>query len=205
MNELGNTITFTPERVFFTSDTHFCHSRVIAYSERPFANVAEMNEALIHNWNSVVPKDGIVFHLGDFCFGSKKDWNEILDQLNGSIHLILGNHDMRESRRGFMSRFASVQMERMIEVGDRRILLNHYPLLCYAQEKYYWQLFGHIHTNPRNNKILSRERMQLLMPKQYDVGVDNNNFTPVSFHQLEEIIRYQVETGNRWEQTPLNK
>ena len=194
MNEISNTISFSTEKVFFTSDTHFCHSRVIAYSDRPFADVAQMNEALVRNWNAVVPKDGIVFHLGDFCFGTKK----VLDQLNGQIHLILGNHDMRECRRDFMSRFASVQMERMIEVGDRRILLNHYPLLCYAQEKYYWQLFGHIHTNPRNNRILSTERMKLLMPRQYDVGVDNNNFTPVSFHQLEEIIRYQVTTGERW-------
>ena len=194
MNEISNTISFSTEKVFFTSDTHFCHSRVIAYSDRPFADVAQMNEALVRNWNAVVPKDGIVFHLGDFCFGTKK----VLDQLNGQIHLILGNHDMRECRRDFMSRFASVQMERMIEVGDRRILLNHYPLLCYVQEKYYWQLFGHIHTNPRNNRILSTERMKLLMPRQYDVGVDNNNFTPVSFHQLEEIIRYQVTTGERW-------
>lgn len=194
MNEISNTISFSPEKVFFTSNTHFCHSRVIAYSDRPFADVAQMNEALVRNWNAVVPKDGIVFHLGDFCFGTKK----VLDQLNGQIHLILGNHDMRECRRDFMSRFASVQMERMIEVGDRRILLNHYPLLCYAQEKYYWQLFGHIHTNPRNNRILSTERMKLLMPRQYDVGVDNNNFTPVSFHQLEEIIRYQVTIGERW-------
>ena len=194
MNEISNTISFSPEKVFFTSNTHFCHSRVIAYSDRPFADVAQMNEALVRNWNAVVPKDGIVFHLGDFCFGTKK----VLDQLNGQIHLILGNHDMRECRRDFMSRFASVQMERMIEVGDRRILLNHYPLLCYAQEKYYWQLFGHIHTNPRNNRILSTERMKLLMPRQYDVEVDNNNFTPVSFHQLEEIIRYQVTTGERW-------
>ena len=194
MNEISNTISFSPEEVFFTSNTHFCHSRVIAYSDRPFADVAQMNEALVRNWNAVVPKDGIVFHLGDFCFGTKK----VLDQLNGQSHLILGNHDMRECRRDFMSRFASVQMERMIEVGDRRILLNHYPLLCYAQEKYYWQLFGHIHTNPRNNRILSTERMKLLMPRQYDVGVDNNNFTPVSFHQLEKIIRYQVTTGERW-------
>ena len=125
MNEISNTISISPEKVFFTSNTHFCHSRVIAYSDRPFADVAQMNEALVRNWNAVVPKDGIVFHLGDFCFGTKK----VLDQLNGQIHLILGNHDMRECR-DFMSRFASVQMERMIEVGDRRILLNHYPLLC---------------------------------------------------------------------------
>lgn len=38
----------------------------------------------------------------------------------------------------------------------------------------------------------------IAIPRQYDVGVDNNSFTPVAFHQMEEIIRYQVETGKRW-------
>lgn len=44
---------------------------------------------------------------------------------------------------------------------------------------------------------MSLERMGMLLPNQYDVGVDNN-FTPVSFHQLKEIMQYQVETGKRW-------
>ena len=61
-------ISYPPDKVFFTSDTHFCHANVVEYSERPFRDVDEMNETLIHNWNEVVPKDGIVFHLGDFCF-----------------------------------------------------------------------------------------------------------------------------------------
>ena len=77
-------------------------------------------------------------------------------------------------------------------------MLNHFPILCYAHSSWDWQLYGHIHTNPRNNKIMPLERMEMLMPKQYDVGVDNNNFYPVSFRQLEEIIKYQVETGKRW-------
>lgn len=38
----------------------------------------------------------------------------------------------------------------------------------------------------------------IAIPRQYDVGVDNNSFTPVAFYQMEEIIRYQVETGKRW-------
>lgn len=51
-----------------------------------------MNEKLIENWNNVVPKDGIVFHLGDFAFGGSQLWKEVLSKLNGHIYLILGNH-----------------------------------------------------------------------------------------------------------------
>lgn len=57
-------ISFSPDNVFFTSDTHFYHARIVEYSERPFNDIHEMNEILIRNWNAVVPRDGIVFHLG---------------------------------------------------------------------------------------------------------------------------------------------
>ena len=51
-----------------------------------------MNEQLIINWNNVVPKDGVVFHLGDFQFGGSALFQRIFPRLNGEIHLILGNH-----------------------------------------------------------------------------------------------------------------
>lgn len=32
-----------------------------------------------------------------------------------------------------------------------------------------------------------------ISPTQYDVGVDNNDFTPVSFEQVNRIIKKQIE------------
>ena len=32
--------------------------------------------------------------MGDFSFGGTALWNKILDQLNGKIYLIIGNHDI---------------------------------------------------------------------------------------------------------------
>ena len=32
---------------------------------------------------------------------------------------------------------------------------------------------------------------------QYDVGVDNNDFTPVSFAQVKRIIQKQIEQSNK--------
>lgn len=82
-------------KIFFTSDTHFCHKNIISYAGRPFFSTEEMDKALIENWNSVVPEDGIVFHLGDFCFGGNTQWKTIRKKLNGKIYLILGNHDFK--------------------------------------------------------------------------------------------------------------
>ena len=33
----------------------------------------------------------------------------------------------------------------------------------------------------------------MLFPTQYDVGVDNNDYTPVSFEQVKNIIEKQMQ------------
>lgn len=101
---------FDGDKVFFTSDTHFNHANIIDFCKRPFGSVEEMNEALIANWNRVVSKDDIIFHLGDFCFGGSEVWNSILDRLNGKIYLILGNHDIQNFRPSYFERFEHVAM-----------------------------------------------------------------------------------------------
>ena len=79
------------EKLFFTSDTHFFHKNIIKFCQRPFNDMDDMQEKLISNWNNTVPKDGIVFFLGDFAFGNSTEWIKIIKQLNGYIYFILGN------------------------------------------------------------------------------------------------------------------
>jgi len=84
---------FPGKRVFATSDTHFNHDNVIAYSKRPYASVGAMNEALIANWNAVVQPGDVVLHMGDVAMGDKTLLPKILSRLNGDIYLVAGNHD----------------------------------------------------------------------------------------------------------------
>ena len=180
----------SPNKIWFTSDTHFFHDKVVEYSQRPFASVEDMNEELIARWNSVVHRDGIVFHLGDFCFGKPDKWNYILDRLKGRIFLVLGNHDAGHISEEVAARFEGVAFQMRLNVNGQKIYLNHFPFLSYSGDNHgTWQLFGHIHSNLHNYNIIDEHRLAVLQPTQYDVGVDNNNYTPVSFRQVEEIIK----------------
>ena len=153
---------FDGSRVFFTSDTHFNHTNIIRFCNRPFKDVAHMNETIIANWNSVVGPDDIIFHLGDFCLGGSAEWINVLifhlgdfclggsaewinvlNRLNGKIYLIAGNHDIKNLRQNYTKYFEQITMQMHIEVDKQKIYLNHCPFLCYGGAySDTWQLFG---------------------------------------------------------------
>ena len=86
-----------------------------------------------------------------------------------------------------------------IEVNKQKIYLNHCPFLCYGGVyRDTWQLFGHVHTS-RYNTGKDVPRLKMLFPTQYDVGVDNNNFTSESFAQVKMIIEKQIEQSKEGE------
>ena len=184
------------DNIWFTADTHFGHANIIRYCHRPFADVEEMNEELIRRWNETVPEDGIIFHLGDFASGSSNLWEAILRSLHGQKFLILGNHDMKYIRQGSMRHFAYVTQQMSIRVGGQAVILNHNPFLCYGGSyRDVWQLFGHVHSGPASHTGIDHPRLNMLFPLQYDVGVDNNDYRPISFAEVKAKIEAQVEAA----------
>ena len=183
--------------IFFTSDTHFYHSNIIKFCGRPFKDVEEMNETLINNWNEVVGPTDIVYHLGDFCFAGSAEWHSVLGQLNGRIHLIIGNHDEKNLRQGYMNLFESVSYQKHIVIGSDNFYLNHYPYLCYpGHHSHTYQLFGHVHSSHFKFEGIDSKRMQNnITPTQYDVGVDWNDFKPISYEKLISRLEYQVKNN----------
>ena len=83
--------------MWFTSDHHFGHKRIIELCNRPYENIKEHDEDLIARWNSVVSPSDQVYHLGDFTLGGSKDAAKIFERLNGNIHII-GNYFHHDSR-----------------------------------------------------------------------------------------------------------
>ncbi|WP_336024686.1 hypothetical protein [Halobellus salinisoli] len=76
------------------SDLHLDHDNIIEYCDRPFDSVTAMNEALVENWNATIDPGDEVLYGGDLTIRSSAaallDW---LEELNGEIVFLLGNHD----------------------------------------------------------------------------------------------------------------
>lgn len=196
MNFISDKIyNFEPDNIWFTSDTHFRDKKIIEHTNRPFQSVEEMDETLIDWWNKTVPEDGVIFHLGDFAQGGAKNWRSILRRLHGKKYLIMGNHDYRDFRMDYMRLFECFAPQMTINVGGQIIILNHVPFLCYGgEDDDVWQLFGHVHSGPDSKKGKDLPRLEMLFPRQYDVGVDNNGFMPISFVEVKAKIEAQVES-----------
>ena len=201
MNIQNKQLQFTTMKnnVWFTSDTHFLHYNIIKYCSRPFKDEEHMTEEIIKNWNRVVKENDIVFHLGDFMFGDMNRFYSIRSRLNGKIYLVIGNHDWKGVTQGYYTDefFEGVYQQLKIVVDGQNIYLNHFPFLTFDgiyKGKPTWQLFGHVHSNDNLYKQNSpdKERLPYLLPYQYDVGMDNNYYTPISFSDVKSIIEAQI-------------
>lgn len=184
--------------IWLTSDLHFGHRNILKFCARPWKSIEEMDEGLIKNWNSVVGKDDIIFNLGDFAFAPDRKWKEILGRLNGHHYLILGNHDVtRWPGDSIMKLFERVENQMILKIDGRTVYLNHYPFLCYGgswrePESAVYALHGHVHSGP-NSSGKDCDRLVHLFPYQYDVGVDNNNYTPISWEEVKKKIQHQID------------
>lgn len=193
-------ITKYPEEgIYFTSDTHFGHQNIIKFCNRPFNSIQEHDKLLIDNWNSVVGLDDTVFHLGDFAFGGFPFWKNIRDQLNGHIILVIGNHDWKNLTAGSKALFDECVSQARISINGKIVYLNHFPFLCFShgdpkiyETDYSLQLFGHIHSGP-NSSGSDVSRSSILYPTQYDVGVDNNDYKPISWKSIKEKIEFNIQ------------
>jgi Predicted phosphoesterase or phosphohydrolase len=182
-------------KIFLTSDLHYGHENIIRYCDRPFETIQEMNDKLIENWNKTVCEGDLVFILGDFCFGSHSQWNRLLDELKGKKYLIQGNHD--HSAQIPHDKFEKVCDLLTISIYDKEedsfseILLSHYPFSTWSGiNKGVLHCCGHIHSTPDHSELGFDKYVAINSSwNAYDVGVDNNKFTPISYEELKVIFK----------------
>jgi calcineurin-like phosphoesterase family protein len=143
---------------YYISDTHFGHANIIGFDKRPFQNTLEMEEKIIENWNKRATKDDVVYILGDFCWGTEKEWLRILDLLNGEKVLIKGNHDIKSPSAQLKKKFRQICDYKEITDCRKRIIMSHYPNLFYRASygDNTWHFCGHTHN--RTNEESKRRK-----------------------------------------------
>jgi len=146
-------------KVYITGDHHFCHTNIIKYCNRPFSSVEEMNEQMIERWNHIVSEEDIVFHLGDFALGNTTEIKIIRRRLNGTIFLLLGNHDRKTRMKN--SGFIILPDD---EIRIHNLVLTHRPLAEIPER--YVNVHGHIHEKQTSGRRIN-------------ASVDVTNFEPV--------------------------
>ena len=169
---------------YIISDTHFNHSNIIKYCNRPFKDVNDMNESIINNWNSIVKKEDIVYHLGDFFLGSKFELKDIVSRLNGQIYLIKGNHD-RLTTKSYEDSGIIVLKGAPIILDEYKVMLSHKPLPDSMIKAGYINVHGHIH-DKRLEDIYDDSFSKF---KHINVSCDVCDYRPILMEDLRSCVK----------------
>jgi len=192
------------DRTWFTADQHFDHSNIIEYADRPFSHVDEMNNILIQRWNMNIGPNDTVYLLGDFTLGA--DAQNFFSRLNGKINVLANytHHDRRWLENFNLAFYRSMSGQYVhlepplltlrfdnVKKNGRLlpIALCHFPLAVWENKHYgAIHLHGHSHGKyiPAGTAIWEKGFI-------WDVGVDNNDFCPVSLRQVLDRFEIRAE------------
>lgn len=175
------------KNIWFTSDSHFCHNRIVEYANRPWLQENNTSE-LIERWNARVGLMDDVYSLGDFAFIYPKKLDQLVDiikQLNGNIHFIRGNHCDKRTWQLLedhgVIHAAWIKDYHEMKVQGQDIVLSHYPMEVWRNSHHgSWMLHGHCHGSlpPRGKRL--------------DVGIDNHpDFQVWSWQEICEHMAKQ--------------
>jgi len=180
--------------IFFTSDHHFGHQKIIEYCNRPFSSVEEMGTKLVDNWNLVVKPVDIVYYLGDFCLGNVDFGKDIVSQLNFKKLILAGrgNHDLSDAKMSLMG-FDEVWPRLFFTYKDYNFILKHKP---FSQEELLatssiLQICGHRHSKKEQHIFYNKHILT------YDVGVDSHDYTPINIETIiNELKNANLDYGD---------
>lgn len=162
---------------YFTSDTHFGFSKLIAYENLPFSCIAEKDKLIFNNINQIVKEEDTLIHLGDFSFnksaespeGKKFDYyrNQIKCK---NLILLEGNHDRNNvGNRGIIENM-------IIKLGGMKLFLTHDPANACSDFKL--NLCGHTHGKFGKYRYLTNKSSIC------DLGVSAWDYKPVHINQI---------------------
>lgn len=178
--------------IYFTSDTHFGHNKTFLFEKRGFKSIQEHDMQLIKNWNEIVKPEDEVYHLGDVFLGDPENGINCINQLNGKIHIIRGNHctDAKVERYKDCRNVVSIEWSTMLKIGKKYFYLSHFPSITKTPEdapnkQGIINLHGHTHQTTN-----FQEDGNFYI---YHVGMDSHDLRPVSIDEIKADILAQRE------------
>lgn len=178
---------------FLASDTHLGHRLMV--ETRPWATLEEHDEAIIENWNKVVGKNDVVWHLGDVVMNHNK--LSLAARLNGRKKLVMGNHDTHPISE-YLEIFEEVRGSKELA----GMILTHIPIHPWQLKRWGTNVHGHLH---KTVVMLSVDENELLYedhgciethyapipepdPRYICVSMEQINYTPISLEEVREKI-----------------
>jgi len=183
-------------KIWITSDWHFNHDREFIWHARGFDSVEAMNETVVERHNAVVAPDDDVYVLGDLCLGGAVPGitaknQELIERMNGRLHIILGNHDTpaRAEMYRMCKNVVSVLYADVLHYRGYHFYMSHFPTLTANLEKESLKqcticLYGHTH---------QKKNFYEDMPFMYHVGADSHACTPVLLDDAIEEMKQKVK------------
>ena len=162
-------------------DLHFYGESIISSSPRDFVSVEEMNMFMISQWNDVTKDEDTVIVNGDFidfdCCTIEQGY-EIIDQLNGKIVLILGNHDRPYENvlRAYGDKLDVIECPIL---KDDFWIISHEPKFV-SMAMPYANVFAHVHLNPMYNDI---------SPRSFCTSAERIGYKPILWQDIKNAVR----------------
>lgn len=178
--------------IYYISDTHFGHEKILLMDGRPFKTIEEMDAALMARWNERVEAEDEVYILGDFAYRNGNTASWYLRRLKGRKHLIIGNHDrvtLQDPKA--WEHFASVESMALITDGGRSVCLCHYPIAEWNNKRWGgYHVFGHLHC--RRDEVYE---FMSRFDNALNAGCMINGYRPVTLEELiENNLRFRQTT-----------
>lgn len=173
--------------IFFTSDMHFGHRKIIKYDNRPFENIEEMDSIIIDNWNKKVTNKDTIYILGDISWHNDQTTYDILRKLNGRKILIRGNHDRIHSKvKDCFEEIADYK--EIVLPTNEHIVLCHYPIVFFNKHHYgSYMFYGHVHNSGEwvaTEHYKHELEQQDIKCNMFNVGTMLWNYEPVTFEEI---------------------
>ena len=180
--------------VFLIADPHFSHQGVCQFLRddgtklRPWDDAAEMDEAMIENWNKVVRPVDKVYVCGDLVMKAKKQIG-IMNRLNGKKVLIKGNHDIGELKV-YLPYFYDIRAFHILD----QFAITHIPIHPDCLGRFKGNIHGHIHqrTVMMPAPFYPDGMLKVPDPRYYCISAEQINYTPIEWNDLRKKFYKQL-------------